>query len=629
MAIAQQNGMFGHREDSIHYAQEILKLHPQLTGAYFGYEPNADGQDHEFIGSVDEEFAKAVDETGRFLPYWYRDHENDSNILLTPLVDMETSFYYQGVKNRALGDSELKNIGFATELSKHYVPQKVDRHTSTNELAMVTEPYDYEGKLIVEQTYPIIIDDEFKGIAGVDRALAFLQSYLEELKPYKTAEFILISRRGRIIAATMDSKLKSKRVEDLDISDTLLKFYKMSLDSNILLVKEPDGEERFYDSVKIETGKWTLVMSVAKSEIYAPLNRHVAYMATVSIIGLIITLVVMVWLANSISRRISHAAILASRVADGDLTAKVAVTGNDEAGVLLRAIKTMISNLNTLIGQVKGSSVQLSATATKISANAKQQETAVNEFETSTNSIAAAVKEISTTSQELSNTMSDVTSSANETAALADSGRKSLEDMETVMGKLAEANAAISTKLSVISDRAKNVNRVITTITTVADQTNLLSLNAAIEAEKAGEYGLGFSVVAREIRRLSDQTAVATLDIEQMIKEMHSSVASGVGEMEHFSQQMKQSMGGVQAVSKQLVEIIKHVQELTTQFESVRQGMDTQSIGAKHIDQAMLGLKDAARSTTSSILGFNQATRELQQSVKVLRSEVDKFDVDA
>ncbi|MEO0794935.1 MAG: methyl-accepting chemotaxis protein [Verrucomicrobiota bacterium] len=631
MALAQKHGLFGDRTASVRYAEEMLRIHPQLTGAYFGYEPNADEQDAEFLAAVKPSDAGALDEDGRFLPYWYRDHEDDSKILLTPLVDMETSYYYQGAKNRALGQSESKNIKMAEdkELSKYYSDKELQMqmNDAANYLAMITEPYVYEGKLIVEQTYPIIIDGEFKGIAGVDRALTFLQEYLEALKPFETAEFVLISRRGRVIAATVNEDWKTKLFEDLPIGDTLLEFYKIRGNSAVELVKGPDGVERFYDSVKVPTGNWTLVMSVEKSEIYAPLILRLTFMIVVTGIGLFVTLYIMVWLANSISARLSNAASMASRVADGDLTGSIDDQSIDETGVLMRAIKAMINNLNLLIGQVKGSSIQLTSTATAISSNAKAQEVAVCEFETSTNSIAAAVKEISTTSQELSNTMKNVTAKADDTASLADSGRRSLEEMEEVMGNLAEANDAISEKLSVISERANNVNRIITTITTVADQTNLLSLNAAIEAEKAGEYGLGFSVVAREIRRLSDQTAVATLDIEQMITEMQTSVASGVGEMDSFSSKMKQSVTGVQEVSRQLVTIIKHVQELTKQFESVRQGMDTQSVGAKHIDEAMVQLKDAAQSTTQSIYGFNRATHDLQDSVKVLRNEVDKFNM--
>jgi len=625
MAIAQQNGLFGNRVESIRFAEEVLALHPQLTGAYFGYEPNADGQDGVFLESASEEDRRAVDESGRFLPYWYRDHDDDSVIQLEPLVDMETSFYYQGAKNRATGEIETRNISFADELSKLYETPPPDREMSVDDFAMITEPYVYEGKLIVEQTYPIIIDGEFKGIAGVDRALAFLQRYLENLKDYQTAEFMLVSRRGRVIASTMPGDFKGVRVEDMPNRGILSEFYQGGMDAEIRLVKTASGQRRFYDSVKVPTGHWTLVMSVATQEIYAPLNRHVAYLATISVLGLSITLLLMIWLANSICRRLTHAANLAGRVADGDLTADVEVATQDEAGVVLRSLQAMIGNLNALIGKVKSSSIQLTSTATTISSNAKSQEEAVGNFESSTNSIAAAIKEISTTSQELSSTMNKVTDNANNTANLADSGRTSLDSLETEMGKLATVNDAISERLNVIRERAQNVNQVITTITTVADRANLLSLNASIEAAKAGKFGRGFSVVASEIRLLADRTAEATLEIEKMVKEMQDAVASGVDEMTNLNRQMGESASEVNAVSNQLTAIIQQVQELTEQFENVRQGMDTQSIGAKHIDEAMLQLKEAARSTSSSITGFKRATEELQSLVSILRTEVNRF----
>ena len=131
--------------------------------------------------------------------------------------------------------------------------------------------------------------------------------------------------------------------------------------------------------------------------------------------------------------------------------------------------------------------------------------------------------------------------------------------MDRTMRQLAESTGSIGSKLSVISERAANINLVVTTITKVADQTNLLSINAAIEAEKAGEYGLGFLVVAREIRRLADQTAVATLDIERMVKEMQYSVSAGVMEMDKFSEQVRQGVGEVGQIGGQLGQIITAV----------------------------------------------------------------------
>ncbi|MHB8520989.1 MAG: methyl-accepting chemotaxis protein [Limisphaerales bacterium] len=351
-------------------------------------------------------------------------------------------------------------------------------------------------------------------------------------------------------------------------------------------------------------------------------------------IGLLALMIIPVALAalvaaRSISRPIRFAAQAAEQVATGDLTAQFKIDRRDETGTLLTAIRTMIQNLNGLLSQVKTSSIQLISTATQISSTAKAQETNVSHFGTSTNQIAAAVKEISATGQELVNTMGEVSHKVNETAALADAGRSSLGGMGQTMRQLADATGSISSKLSVISEKAKNINSVVTTITKVADQTNLLSLNAAIEAEKAGEYGLGFSVVAREIRRLADQTAVATLDIDQMVREMQSSVSAGVMEMDKFTDQVRRGVEATGKISEQLGLIIEQVQQLTPRFETVSQGMRSQSEGAQQISEAMVQLTEAARATSASIQEFNKATGELHEAVRGLREEVTRFKTEA
>src|SRR5271169_1682093 len=177
---------------------------------------------------------------------------------------------------------------------------------------------------------------------------------------------------------------------------------------------------------------------------------------------------------------------------------------------------------------------------------------------------------------------------------MASTGQQSLAGMDQTMRGLAASTSSFGAKLSVISERAANINLAVTTITKVADQTNLLSINAAIEAEKAGEYGLGFLVVAREIRRLADMTAVSTLDIERMVKEMQYSVSAGVMEMDKFSEQVRQGVVEVQLIGSQLGQIIKAVQGLTGRFDQVNEGMRVQSQGAEQIREAVIHLSEGA-----------------------------------
>lgn len=156
---------------------------------------------------------------------------------------METSLYYQGVKDKFLSGS----------------PEKY----------LVTEPYVYEGKMIIEQVYPVVIEGKFVGIAGVDRALTDLQAFVQGLKPYKTADLILMSRLGKVIAVTMDPGLQTKPINETPYKDILNAFYHNKTGRpNLGLLTDPvDGKKYVYGGVPIQPGDWTLVMRVSEAEI--------------------------------------------------------------------------------------------------------------------------------------------------------------------------------------------------------------------------------------------------------------------------------------------------------------------------------------------------------------------------
>jgi methyl-accepting chemotaxis protein WspA len=334
-------------------------------------------------------------------------------------------------------------------------------------------------------------------------------------------------------------------------------------------------------------------------------------------------------IAQSLAFRLGIASQAAKQVADGDLTKPIEGSANDEAGLLLSSIGTMTKSLSGLVTRVKQSSVSLMSTATQMSATSKQQEATVNGFTASTTEIAAAVKEISATSMELLNTMDEVNGAATRTSELAASGRNGLSDMDSTMRQLERSTGSISSKLAVIREKANDINVVVTTITKVADQTNLLSVNAAIEAEKAGEYGLGFLVVAREIRRLADQSAVATLDIEQMVRHMQSAVSAGVMEMDKFTEEVRRGVSTASVINTQLGQIIEQVQGLSGRIDSVNEGMRSQSLGATQINEAMTQLTEGARQTAASIREFDSATGSLRGAVAGLKEEISRFTVAA
>jgi len=330
---------------------------------------------------------------------------------------------------------------------------------------------------------------------------------------------------------------------------------------------------------------------------------------------------------EDLKKKVDHILDAVAKAADGDLTGKVGISGDDAVAQLGRGVQSMIDNLNIVVAQVQRSGIQVTSSATQIAATAKEQEATVAEQAATVNQVVATTTEISATAKELVSTMDEVATVAEGTAKAAANGQAGLQKMELTMHQVVEASSSIAAKLEVLNEKASNINTVVTTITKVADQTNLLSLNAAIEAEKAGEYGLGFSVVATEIRRLADQTAVATWDIEQMVKEMQTAVTAGVMSVERFSEEVRRSVDEVSTISHGLTEIIDQVQALTPRFETVHEGMQFQSQGAEQIKQGIIQLSESAQQTVDSLRQSHSSIEHLNEAAHMLQTGVSKFKV--
>jgi methyl-accepting chemotaxis protein WspA len=312
---------------------------------------------------------------------------------------------------------------------------------------------------------------------------------------------------------------------------------------------------------------------------------------------------------------------------EADLTARVETGSRDEMGELARGINATLKKIHTIVVRVREGSVQLLSTGAEISANAGQQEVTAVSLSSSTTQIAAAVNEISATGRDLSQTMGEVSKRAKQAANLAVACGKGLEATNTTMRQLTESADSIGARLADIREKADHITLMVTTIVKVADQTNILSVNAAVEAEKAGNAGLGFLVVAREIRRLADQTAVATLSIENIVGEMHDAVTAGVRQTDKFNDEVKDSVSRISEINRQTGLIIEEVQGLNASFSDVNEGMQNQTTGALQISDAMRQISHSAKQTQASAKEFNESADLLRKSVELLNAEVSQFKV--
>lgn len=311
----------------------------------------------------------------------------------------------------------------------------------------------------------------------------------------------------------------------------------------------------------------------------------------------------------------------------GDLSKRLNLERKDEFNAVETGFNDMMTELTALVSQAQRSSVQVTTSVTEIAATSKQQQATATETAATTTEIGATSREIAATSKDLVRTMTEVSTAADQASVAAGSGQQGLARMEETMHSVMGAADLVNAKLAILNEKAGNINQVVVTIVKVADQTNLLSLNAAIEAEKAGEYGRGFAVVATEVRRLADQTAVATYDIEQMVREIQSAVSAGVMGMDKFSEEVRRGMFEVQQVGEQLSQIIHQVQALAPRVLMVNEGMQAQATGAEQINHALVQLGDASSQTVESLRQASFAIDELSQVAVGLRSGVSRFKV--
>ena len=509
-----------------------------------------------------------------------------------------------------------------------------------------TRPYlDETGTHALMITVDALMYDQQKriiGMATVDLSLDNLQKMVSKMKVTPTSFAFAVDGASRLLTAfPADPAKVMQRVDQFDWGKALIDVGKIKPGEVVQDRVKFDGRlyRLFYTST--ETGMLLGILA-PRDELYALINELDRNSLYISVGVIALQIVLCFFISLILVRRfcdpVTKLTGVAQQIAEGRLSEasmsleqfqKTIEFGKDETGWLMSAFQRMTETLNKLVGQVELSSAQVSSSSRQIAESARQLEATATEQAASTTEVSTTSKEISTTSEALVSTLDRVGKTVEATAEMAETGRADLNRMEEAMRQLMEATNSIASKLSVINERADKISSVVTTIGKISEQTNLLSLNAAIEAEKAGEYGRGFAVVAREISRLSDQTDTATQSIAQVVKQMQSSVANGVMEMEKFASEVRQGVQVVASVGGKLGDVIDKVRALAPEFETVAEGMHTHSEGAQQISEAMYQLSLAAGQTKDSLQNFKQAAEGLDKAVQRLRNQVSLFNLES
>ena len=301
----------------------------------------------------------------------------------------------------------------------------------------------------------------------------------------------------------------------------------------------------------------------------------------------------------------------------------------DEASELEGLLRNLVTGLHAPLKQIRRSSAEVTESSGQIAESLTRLEASVAGHAGSTNAATTASREILAATQELAETMRAVQQLASEAASLASTGLESLRGIDSTMRGQLDASDGISLGLSAISDRAAAITPVISTITNLANRANLVSLNAAIEAERAGEHALGFSVVALEIRRLADQTAVTALDLEKLIGELQAAVQEGVAGLSRYSAQTRNCFQTIAGITGSLSRPIDYIRRLEPHFEAANGGMQAQTRAARQVMEAAQRLAEVAGQTRDSLAGFRQNADQMRSAAQLLQGEVERFSAGA
>lgn len=309
-------------------------------------------------------------------------------------------------------------------------------------------------------------------------------------------------------------------------------------------------------------------------------------------------------------------------LAKGNLSTRLSVPSQGEFHTTASAFNAMAATFERAIHRLQATSYSLSGTAAEVASAAKAQEADILAQGNALQNIAASSSHIAETSRRFAETMNDVDAFAKETSRLAKEGKEAIGGMESILQEMGSGATTLSDTFVILKEKASNISGLTTAIAKVADQTNLLSLNASIEAEKAGEAGKGFGVIAREIKRLADQTALSTLDVENTVSDILSAVSMSVSGVDNFAKEFHLGATRARGIGDKMAAIIEKVQSVNAKFELVNTGMQGQLSGTEKITSALSDLNEGAKRTGLAIHQFQKTVDALKLAAAELNEIV-------
>lgn len=589
----------------------VLKKNAQVSSMYAQFEPNGyDGLDTEFLNINS---SHSVTTSGVLEVYYTRD---DNGTVAHQQVEDSSEKYLTSLNEFGIRDAEWYLCGKETLKP------------------CLMEPYLYEitpgnKALMTSLTVPVLKRKQFIGVVGVDLNLPVFQTLIDKLSKSLydgQAKVTLLSTRGLVVAASHYSKKARPLAESINpaIASQIISLHK----SSGYMVNDDEIIVAYPIKIPLANAEWSLVIQVPTAQAYKSsivLNNDMDEMATslgslLLMVGVVVSIAAVITISLVIRSIISPLKMIQGRVehlasADGDLTQSIEVDSHAELIALAKGFNSFIYKLKNLIAELKtlaSRSQEESQASAKI---AQLTRDSVNRQYGEIESVVTAVNQMSATALEVAKASEQT---AAETEAMSRNIRHSEESLTKAMGFVATmSKESMEARLAVskVADSSMNISRILEVISSIAAQTNLLALNAAIEAARAGEQGRGFAVVADEVRALASKTQSSTNDISTLIDALQKEVQSASGIIDKGAERAQMAVSQTEQALNSLNSMVSQIEEISGQVTHIAAAAEEQSAVTEEVNRNITGISDSA-SELARLAG------EAQQSSVVLASLV-------